>query len=345
MADAEQLQILQRGVEHWNIWRREHPKVAIDLTQANLAAANLSDANFSEANLSCANLSGAKLQRTALIRAMLSPSNLSGADLSWADLYGVNLICADLTNAILYNAFLLRANLLEADLSGASLKGARLDESVFVRTNFSNANLEGCEVFGVSAWGLTLEGANQKNLRITPVNEPSITVDDLEVAQFIYLLLNNKKVRNVINTITTKSVLILGRFTPERKAVLDAIRDELRQQDYLPIIFDFDQPATRDLTETVSTLAHMPRFIIADITEPKSVPQELYAIVPHLVVPVQPLLLASENEYSMFGDLRRRYHWVLPTHKYERNETLITELRGKVIAPAEAKVTELRAMT
>ena len=82
--------------------------------------------------------------------------------------------------------------------------------------------------------------------------EPEITVDNLEVAQFIYLLLNNERIRHVIDTITSKAVLILGRFTPERKAVLDALREELRKRDYLPVLFDFDKPASKDLTETVS---------------------------------------------------------------------------------------------
>jgi hypothetical protein len=35
---------------------------------------------------------------------------------------------------------------------------------------------------------------------ITPENEPAITVDDIEVAQFIYLMLNYQKVRNVLQT-------------------------------------------------------------------------------------------------------------------------------------------------
>jgi hypothetical protein len=76
----------------------------------------------------------------------------------------------------------------------------------------------------VSAWRVKLDRAKQQNLIITPENEPEITVDNIEVAQFIYLMLNNEKVRDVIDTITSKTVLILGRFTAERKAVLDALR-------------------------------------------------------------------------------------------------------------------------
>jgi hypothetical protein len=144
--------------------------------------------------------------------------------------------------------------------------------------------------------------------RLTPQaakGESPIQVDNLEVAQFIYLLLNNAKIRSVIDTITSKVVLILGRFTPERKVVLDAIRDELRKRDYLPVLFDFEKPASRDLTETISTLAHMARFVIADITDAKSIPQELMAIVPNMPsVPVQPLLLASQHEYGMFEHFR-----------------------------------------
>jgi hypothetical protein len=44
-------------------------------------------------------------------------------------------------------------------------------------------------------------------------------------AQFIHLLLHNEKLQRVIDTITSKVVLILGRFSVlERKQVLDALR-------------------------------------------------------------------------------------------------------------------------
>jgi hypothetical protein len=129
--------------------------------------------------------------------------------------------------------------------------------------------------------------------------------------------------------------LILGCFTEERKAVLDAIRDELRKRDYLPVVFDFDKPVSRDLTETISTLAHMARFIIADITDAKSIPQELQAIVPNLPsVPIQPLLLGAATEYGMFEHFRR-YPWVLEICRYHDPDELIQSIKTKIIEPAE----------
>jgi hypothetical protein len=130
------------------------------------------------------------------------------------------------------------------------------------------------------------------------------------VAQFVYLLLYNQKIRAAIDAITSKAVLILGRFTHERKAVLDALRNELRKRDYLPILFDFDVPATRDIIETVTLLARMSRFIIADLTDPSSITKELEAIVPQLAVPVQPLIEGSSRPYAMFKDYWK-YDWVL----------------------------------
>lgn len=87
--------------------------------------------------------------------------------------------------------------------------------------------------------GSTRGFQEQNDLVITPEDSPVITVDD-QVAQFIYLILNNEKIRDVINTLTSKSVLILGRFAlPERKEILDALRNRSREYDLLPIVFRF----------------------------------------------------------------------------------------------------------
>ena len=177
---------------------------------------------------------------------------------------------------------------------------------------------------------------------ITRRDEPEITVDNIEVAQFIYLMLHNQKVRDVIDTITSKVVLILGRFTQERKPVLEALREELRQRKYLPILFDFEKPRSRNTDETITLLARMARFVVADISDAKSVLQELRAIVPDLPsVPVQPIILAMQEEPGMF-DFYRNFRSFLNVHRYASQEQLIADLGEKVIRPAELKVLDLQ---
>ena len=125
---------------------------------------------------------------------------------------------------------------------------------------------------------------------ITHLHEREITVDNIEVAQFVYLLLHNAKIRDVIDTVGKKGVLLLGRFTEGRIVVLERLRDELRKRGYLPIVFNFDKPETKDFTETVRLLAGLSKFVIADITNPKSAPLELQATVPELMIPFQPII-------------------------------------------------------
>ncbi len=377
--NAEHFKILKKGVEIWNKWRKEYRIFTPDLSGARLNGTDLSNARLNGANLSYARLNDADLSGADLSKSDLSGASLRGAYLSNANLIGTNLCNADLGGAYFWDADLCKADLSGAnlrgayligadlnatdlsntDLTNANLSGANLTHTILydadltgadltaaslVKTNFSKAVINDCRIFGVSAWGLVLEGTEQKNLVITDYDEPVITVDDLEVAQFIYILLNNPKIREVLDTVTSKAVLILGRFTPERKAILDALRNNLRQRGYLPIIFDFDKPSTRNLTETVSTLAHMARFVIADITDPKSIPQELQRIVPDLPsVPIQPLVHSSSTEYAMFQDYSD-YQTVLPLHRYDGLDELLESLEGKVILPAEnmAKAIEAR---
>ncbi len=56
--------------------------------------------------------------------------------------------------------------------------------------------------------------------------------------------------------------LILGRFMPKQKAVLEALREEVKKGGrYIPTIFDFKKPERLALTETTVTLAHLSRFV------------------------------------------------------------------------------------
>ncbi len=204
MADQQQLDILRQGANIWNKWRQENPDERLDLQGADLSRANLKDANFIQANLSTANLNGAYLIGAYLIWADPNGANLNGAHLN-----GANLSGADLIQANLRGADLTEANLKAVDLRGADLSRSNLTRASLVETNLAYAILTSCRVYGISAWKLQLKDTLQSNLLITDDDEPIITVDNLEVAQFIYLLLNNEHIRYVINTITSKVVLIL----------------------------------------------------------------------------------------------------------------------------------------
>ena len=87
----------------------------------------------------------------------------------------------------LRGADLRRAILSEADLTRAHLSGA-----MCLRTTFAGATLTGCTVYGISAWDSKLDEAVQADVRINPRGPqnpaPSVTVANLEVAQFLYLL-------------------------------------------------------------------------------------------------------------------------------------------------------------
>jgi uncharacterized protein YjbI with pentapeptide repeats len=313
------------------------------LTGAFLAEARLTGAHLLGADLTDADLRRADLHRAFLTRVNLSGAKLHQADLTEASLSGANLSGANLTRADLRQADLTEANLTNADFSGTTLTGALLIRTQLVGTNLENAVLTGSHIYGISAWNLKGEPKDQSSLVITPLSEPTVTVDNLEVAQFVYLLLNNQNIRNVVNTIAEKAVLILGRFTPERKAVLDAIREALRHRGFLPIMFDFERPTNRDFTETIMTLAGMCLFIIADITNPKSSPLELQAIVPNYMVPFVPIIQQGEQPFSMFNDLLGKFDWVLKPLIYDSIHNLVSGLGEAVIKPALTKHDELLA--
>jgi hypothetical protein len=180
-------------------------------------------------------------------------------------------------------------------------------------------------------------------LLITNLDEPVITVDDIEVAQFIYLLLNNQAIRKVIDTITSKAVLILGRFSKKRKPILDAIRDELRNHDYLPMMFDFKPSPNRPTFDTIKTLAGMAKFVIADLTDARSVNQEVDYILENLPsVAVRLIRKKSARKYGMRDSDILRLSVVKGTYEYGSIEEVIDSIEAKIISPAGEKVKELR---
>jgi len=356
MANRQHLSILKQGTLAWNDWRKKHPDVQPDLSEANFVGANLQGANLRGSNLGGANLAEADLQEANLLGAKMAEANLykanfhkvdlSFADLTFAMLSEANLSAArlwkaDLTAATLSRATLAGANLTmamlrETDFTDATLAQAILDYAILMETNLRGANIAGCSVCGLSAWNIHLEGAHQASLIISSPNEPTIMVDRLEVAQFLYLFLHNKELHHIISAITSNMVLILGRFTAERQPFLEAIRDELRTRGYTPLLLNFERPLSHDFSASLRTLARIARFIIADLSGHKSISQELRALLTDTVVPVQPLLHGLRRLYQMFPDFKG-HPCVLPGHRYASVVDLQTTFEENIIKPAEEK--------
>jgi uncharacterized protein YjbI with pentapeptide repeats len=334
---AANLNWAQLGSAH--LWQATLSKASLfqaDLSKALVNQANLKEVDMREAhlwhtNLTESDLSGATLTSSRFIDAELNRAKLARADLRWANMSG-----AKLAGAQLDEAQLSEANLNSAGLRGSVLRGADLTLASMVNVDLEGADLTGCRVYGVNVWDAKVDNTTiQQNLVISRPEDQLITVDDLEVAQFINLLLHHDKIRNVIDAIGEKGVLILGRFTAERKAVLDAIRQRLRTLGFVPMMFDFERPKQRDFTETIKTLAGMSRFIIADITNPKSSPLELQAIMPDYMIPFVPIIHEDEEPFAMFQDLRQKYgEWVLDVLKYDSADNLLQVLETAVVRPA-----------
>jgi hypothetical protein len=138
MANPEHLAILKQGVEAWNQWREENPKIrpdlrgadlrGTDLRRVDLRITDLRGADLRDANLESSDMSYAKLKWGKLSGAILKKTDMYGADLSKTDLDNSNLDDADLREADLRNAL----NLYIFKFRKAQING---------RTKFSKSNV------------------------------------------------------------------------------------------------------------------------------------------------------------------------------------------------------------
>ena len=213
--------MLRGGAKVWNRWRQ----------------ANSPDMTFSRPHwYDCPNRNG--LQVKGRNRLNFSKLNLSGARVYDAFAEGLNL-----SGAILENVYFDGGDFSRASFAGATIRDSKFNKTIFTDASFNEATIVNCNlnrvnlvradftvseisetvVYGISAWDLTLgEQSKQSKLIIEPTHElyselvargtlPSM-VDDIELAQFIYFLSGHKRLRDAINILNDKAILLLGRF-------------------------------------------------------------------------------------------------------------------------------------
>lgn len=376
MANDEHMSILKRGVTEWNRWRASTNHGLADLCGADLTGMKLNGIDFlrahlkgtiltetqlEHAHLKDADLTGATLNRTnfehvnarsAIFDEVVADkpnfevSTLRGARFRRAQLAGARFHRAylrdtDLSDAAFKDCWLRFATLDGACCQNTDFSSADLRYASMVNTNLKGANLTDVHVFGISAWGVETDATTRQDL-IVGINanerEAPLRAHDLRTAQLLSLMLDAAGVRTVIDSVTSKLVLILGSFSPTEKAVLDALRLSLQRYGYIAVEFDFERPSERDYAETALTLVGMSRFVVADFTNAKEVRDEVaqarrqYKRVP--VIPIAregvslPITMANSFSEEELQSLVR----------YQHIDDLLQKVQLSIIEPAEERV-------
>lgn len=307
MTQDDPAQILMQGAKVWNAWRERNPG---PLTFAaphwydspgpgGLQVKGRNRIDFSGMNLSGITIHKALAEGLTLRNAVFEGTHFEEGDFSRADFKGTTFRNTKfnktlLTEANFDGATLVNCNLNRANLAGASFQVKEITETV---------------VYGIAAWDLQIaDEMKQSKLviertyalysEIIQQGKVPMMVDDIELAQFIYYLSNHKKMRDALNILNDRGVLLLGQFKDGGLERLYALREWFQGKGYTAMIFDFARPDNLSLTETVVTMAGLSKFIVADLSG-SSVPAELQAILSQIKKPV----LAFGDPYALFPDL------------------------------------------
>jgi uncharacterized protein YjbI with pentapeptide repeats len=356
--NRKQLDLLERSlnspieINEWNDWRKRYPHVVPDLRGINLMKLDLSQLR----------LDRVRLNNARIIQCSVRVGRLRHADLRGARLFGVDMSYADFSYADLRGIWMQDVHLTETNLQKARLRGAKLISCTLNRADLKGADLRDAFIWGTSVWQVDRDSKTQQSdisigwdlfdpndaatFGISKKAEAdSMRVNDIVVADFMsHLTENRNNMASILNAASSKLVLLLGRFRGKQRDVLEVLERELPAFGFIPMVFDFEGPKNRDMIETVAILAGLSKFVIADLTKPRSTPLESHLIIPDMAVPFVPIIGEKDDPFSMFFALQHKYPWVLAPVRYRDEKHLIDQLKTHVIRPAEALAKKLQKM-
>jgi hypothetical protein len=307
MGETDVNDVILQGPAAWARWRQQHPgHVSFSRPHwydcpgpggGQIKGRNRVD--FSGMDLSGVEIHGAFAEGLHLRRCVFDGVRFEEGDFSRADF----------ANATFRNTLFNKTILTGANFDGVTMVNCNLNRVNLVGASFRVQEITETVVYGIAAWDLqTSENSKQSKLVIERTYElysdlvargvVPMTVDDIELAQFVYYLSNHKKLRDTLNILNDKGALLLGQFAHGGLERLYAMREWLQAHGYMAMIFDFERPDSMSLTETVVTMAGLAKFIVVDLSGP-SVPAELQAILAQIKKPV----LALGNPYALFADV------------------------------------------
>lgn len=333
--------------------------VHANLIQATLEEANLTWANLHQANLTQANLRSAMLFKSRLSEAILRRANFSGASLIMADLERAEMEGANfhdaylvetglkevsakevvfrharLNGACLVGANLIGADFTHADLTFANLTAADLSNARLSDAVLTGATLNGARVVGVSGWEVDLHATQQQDLVVTPEGRLRITVDGLDAAQYLLLLLQHPALGELGHPLRSTVALILGEFQGNRAEIRDIIAHALREEGYIPLTLYVEEETSRDLLGALRAVIPLVRVAYVDLTG-KLFIRSLLEELSWRGVPVQPLVHGLEENLHLmpFPSSRR----MLPLCLYGDASSLKEKMSGELIPRLRAK--------
>lgn len=176
MAKPAHLEILRQGVNAWNKWRDNNPKLIPDLQAADLREYDLVGIDFSKMNLLKTNLQGVNLRQSNLQDSDLTETNLQGANFDSANLRGAAFYSrhpkriedsvANVQDAVFINADLRKARLQNMDLQGLNFENANLRHALLIKTNLQETNLQKAQLIGANLADCQLQKADLQEAKL-----------------------------------------------------------------------------------------------------------------------------------------------------------------------------------
>lgn len=239
------------------------------------------------------------------------------------------------------------SKIIESNLNNSVFNDCTFSEIDFYGSSFINAHFLGgvlsdCSVYGVNVWNITMEDVKQSGFIVKHdlAKDVVTEVNDIELASLVNYLADNRKFSSMYDG--SNFVLILGNFGPEHKENLEHLKTKLSNfRNYVPILCDWSVGDARNLLELIVLLAGFSRFIVVDLSGPRSVPAELQAILTSMLIPVIPLICKNEDAYSAYSYISR-FQWVEDLVRYENFGEILDNLETIIVNRAEKLISELR---
>lgn len=348
----QHMEILKLGVGTWNKWRESHPEIVPDLSGAMLTGLKAPGINFTRTNLSRAVFWGAQLAKSMFIGANLNKTIFIEARLNECFFSGTNLRHTSFNSAWLQGANFMRCVLTDVDLSHADLRGAdlrlarleqvNLEFAMLSGVNLANARMVNCLVHGMMAEEPESRGLQAQNLIISNHSDPTVTVDNFEVARTVFTRLIKMKIDDSTKTTEGSLVLVCGNFQGERRYILKAIRKQLELRNLIPVVMHFDKPEGRGFFDIIRQIAALTRYIIIDASLMEGVGVDFLERIAVFKLPVQLMVKAAWDEQSWLAPRLQKCPWILSPFSYQTPQEAAAAVREQLIEAIELKTKELQ---